>query len=435
MASEDIVQQIKREPVNAEFSYKDNLASVTPSQLGYQYEPKDIFKTIEYSIIGKNEPKGVINGSELKPTVVEGDLQKFIVEFEKLASNIPKIKVDNKELLLNQELLTSIIVLNEDKTGITLEKNNLILVLNNLLNKPPGTTTVKLLDGIVVDRDVGDQGQGVKKAEATAEFQKWLINPDKYASINLSPIAIPAKIIEIKEYSQQLNAVLQEAIEGWVSNNQGLYNVAVKEIGGDNRVANVNAESTTVMASTYKMFLAVIAYQMVELGEIDSSTIIYKGNDVYECIEGAIKFSENECTAALGRYIGWSKLDQKVKTLGFNDVFLNNYVSRDPSTADKTASALSLVDLLVEIDSGKIINEVHREYLLSSMKNQYYRDGIPVGSKGLVANKVGFLDNLKHDMAIVYGPNSNYAIVILSNNSSWQKIADLSAIVSKIINN
>ena len=65
---------------------------------------------------------------------------------------------------------------------------------------------------------------------------------------------------------------------------------------------------------------------------------------------------------------------------------------------------------------------VHRDLQL---KRNIYRQGIPAGANGQVANKVGFLDGLLHDAAIIYGPTGPIVLSIMSDGSSWATLADL----------
>jgi beta-lactamase class A len=59
------------------------------------------------------------------------------------------------------------------------------------------------------------------------------------------------------------------------------------------------------------------------------------------------------------------------------------------------------------------------------MKRNIYRQGIPKGINATVANKVGFLDGLLHDAAIVYASTGPYVLVIMTDGSSWANIAEL----------
>jgi beta-lactamase class A len=59
------------------------------------------------------------------------------------------------------------------------------------------------------------------------------------------------------------------------------------------------------------------------------------------------------------------------------------------------------------------------------MKANVYRKGIPAGVQGTVADKVGFMNGLLHDAAIVYSPKGTYVIAVMTDGSSWATIADL----------
>ena len=66
------------------------------------------------------------------------------------------------------------------------------------------------------------------------------------------------------------------------------------------------------------------------------------------------------------------------------------------------------------------------------MQRNIYRQGIPAGASGSVADKVGFLNGLLHDAAIVYSPKGTYALVIMTDGSSWAEIADITRQIEKL---
>ena len=60
------------------------------------------------------------------------------------------------------------------------------------------------------------------------------------------------------------------------------------------------------------------------------------------------------------------------------------------------------------------------------MKENVYVSGIPTGVPGAtVADKVGFMDGLLHDAAIIYSTKGDYVLIIMTNGSSWGNIAAL----------
>ena len=68
--------------------------------------------------------------------------------------------------------------------------------------------------------------------------------------------------------------------------------------------------------------------------------------------------------------------------------------------------------------------------LIDTMTANIYREGIPAGVLNItVADKVGFQNELLHDTAIIYSPNGAYVLTILTENSSWANIAELTQLI------
>jgi hypothetical protein len=81
---------------------------------------------------------------------------------------------------------------------------------------------------------------------------------------------------------------------------------------------------------------------------------------------------------------------------------------------------------MASLERGQLsISASSRSKLISALQRNIYRQGIPAGAKGGVADKVGFIDRLLHDTAIVYSPNGTYALTIMTDGSSWANIAQL----------
>lgn len=90
---------------------------------------------------------------------------------------------------------------------------------------------------------------------------------------------------------------------------------------------------------------------------------------------------------------------------------------------------------MAQLSGGSLVGQGNTNQLISYMKRQTYRNGIPAGSRGAaVADKVGFLDAYIHDVGIVYGSKSTYALVIMSEGSSWTNVRDLAQAVYDFMN-
>jgi len=221
----------------------------------------------------------------------------------------------------------------------------------------------------------------------------------------------------------------------WLETHAGSYQVAIRELGGQGREASYNVSQQTVMASTYKTFLAFVAYKQAENGALDLNMGLVNGRNIEQCIEVMIVNSDNDCPIALGKHIGWAKVDEIIAANGFSNVRLNNYTAAGRLSGDKLVNAREQASFLAQLSEGVLINQANTARLLDYMKRQIYRAGIPAGSKGaVVADKVGFLEGYLHDVGIVYGPKSTYALVIMSKGSSWASISDLALAVYELMN-
>jgi beta-lactamase class A len=171
-------------------------------------------------------------------------------------------------------------------------------------------------------------------------------------------------------------------------------------------------------ASIYKLYLADVVYDKITKGNMSLSDKAMTGKTVKQCIDLMIVQSDNPCAHALGDIVSWSNNNQFLASQGFGSTTLKK--SGSMTTANDTAN------FLIKLQTGSLISPVHTSSLLSMMKRQIYRSGIPAGSSGPVANKVGFINELNHDAGIVYHPRGNYVLVIMTKNSSYANIADLS---------
>jgi beta-lactamase class A len=112
-----------------------------------------------------------------------------------------------------------------------------------------------------------------------------------------------------------------------------------------------------------------------------------------------------------------------IKAAGFKSTNIDN-----SGGGYMSSTASDIAKLLKGFYDGSLLSASSTAYLFNLMENQVYRSGIPAGSPGAtVADKVGFLDSWNHDAAIVYGPHTTYILVIMTTNSSFSQIKDLSS--------
>ena len=183
------------------------------------------------------------------------------------------------------------------------------------------------------------------------------------------------------------------------------------ELNGKKRRANYNGDKQFVTASTYKLFVAYSLMKQIDAGKRD-----WDSNAA--CFNKMISYSDNACAESFLNSLGLSNVTKDIQAIGLkNSTFMK---SGGPFT---TANDLSL--LLGMIATGQNFSSVNQQRLIAAMKANVYRKGVPAGANGTVADKVGFLNGLLHDAAIVYGSNGTYVLAVMTDGSSWATIADL----------
>lgn len=146
-----------------------------------------------------------------------------------------------------------------------------------------------------------------------------------------------------------------------------------------------------------------------------------------QCFEDMIAKSDNACAESLLMKVGLRKQTDEMNDLGLkSSTFMK---SGGPFT---TANDLAI--FLASLESGQSLQGESRSRLIGSMTRNIYRQGVPAGASGTVADKVGFMNGLLHDAAIVYSPSGTYALAVMTEGSSWAAIADLTREIEKIRN-
>ena len=329
-----------------------------------------------------------------------------------------------KEITISQNDVVSWLNFNSDGDQLTFEisseKSNEYFSkqILPLVEKPAGApTVVTTRDFKEISRVPGQNGQTLNSAQTRANLYNVLIGQAKVATAATQ--AIPAKTINNRSYTKT-NDGIKALIAQYAEDNPGSYGIAFQEISGGGTGASYQGDKQFITASTYKLFAAYGTLQKVDSGEWTwSDGNIASGRNLETCFTDMIVNSDNPCGEALLAKLGFTSLTKNLQSIGLtNTTFLKG---DSPLT---TAVDLSL--FLQKLKNGDLdISNQSRDKLLGLMSRQVYRQGVPAGSKGSVADKVGFLNGLLHDASIVTLPETTYVLVVMSDGSSWSKIAEL----------
>jgi len=212
---------------------------------------------------------------------------------------------------------------------------------------------------------------------------------------------------------------IANVVNEFAGSHSGTYKVALTELSGSDEHISIDGDVPITTASTYKLFVAYSTILSIEAGNWSWTDVTSTGQDVATCFDLMIEDSDNDSAIALLQHLGNATVQADAAKAGAtNTVFLDDDIT---STANDEALLLSKLEtgtLPIAVDDA--------QKWLSAMEANEYRDGIPAGlSTMVVADKVGFLDELLHDAAIVYSPKGTYVLVVLTDGATWPDIAAL----------
>jgi beta-lactamase class A len=239
--------------------------------------------------------------------------------------------------------------------------------------------------------------------------------------VTLAVTAQPPHETFVRTYSTS-DAGLLAIVKDWQATHYGDYAVIVRELGGQNRYAEVDPDRSFVTASTFKMFVYYAVQQRIQNGSLSYSSMTDMGWTVEDCLTEMIVHSTNPCAITLTDLLGWQWTEDVVRQAGFSNTYLNNQ-----GGGDKHSTVRDETNFMMRLYYGTLMGREATDRLLGYFKRQIWRGGIPSGvPKGTeVADKVGLYDGWVHDVGIIYGPKSTYILGIMSKGGSDPDFADL----------
>jgi hypothetical protein len=240
------------------------------------------------------------------------------------------------------------------------------------------------------------------------------------------PAAQPAVAPPAVDHSAQVQAVLNS----WnASHASQKWSVVVQGIGTDQTKAALNPNNSYNTASVYKLFMMYPLFKSYSLDSLATASVNVEGRgstSLKNCVELAIKNSDNPCGEAMGYKLGWGRATTLLKQLGMTGTNLNS------SNLTTTAADANLY--LQRLYAGQLMSPDEQQYLLGLMQQQKYRGGIPAGCSGcIVDDKTGDLGVVRHDVGIVQDADKVYSLSIMTNGASYAQIAQLTSQIQAAI--
>ena len=428
-----VAPQRNRSPVNARVIIRDDGVEISPSLNGREL---DVLKTL-HSLSQQDLMLGAENEVELIfqeiwPSYSDVDAASLKQSAETLIARRVDFVLPNQEIIqsdasdraawlkIDADLSGGLILeIDEERFAEFVRRE-----VGQRIYRQPTATVITLSDGREVSRQLGDAGLTVDLVDLTTKIRDvWLKQSTNQLNIMVKTVVLDSPQEFISNYTSS-----QVGLQTYYNTlaDQGI-KVIFKQFGGAGWQAGVGQTDSVVAASTYKLFVALRLFDEVNSGRTDWQEEVVSGQIAEQCLKSMIVLSDNACPEAWLKKWGRSNI---------NNYLYNRGISRATTFTDMVAARTSAADLALVLEKlyyRDWFNSEDGALLNTYMANQVYRRGIPAGSAGVVANKVGFLNDYLHDAALVYHPKGNYVLVILTKGTSWSKIAEITRQTEAIV--
>ncbi len=220
----------------------------------------------------------------------------------------------------------------------------------------------------------------------------------------------PADPVPQTEQSQlAATAVTASSLQQLMDNfgQSGTYSLYVKDLN-TGQLGVVGPDRSFRSASLYKLFVASEIYRRIDNGTLSYTSVAGSGtgNNVAGCLNLMITISDNGCGNALGSLVGWNNLTQTLRAQGFGGTSLNQPMVTTPRDVGT---------LFERLYAGTLLSPDSSANFLALLKAQKVNNRLPQGlpASTTFAHKTGDLDGFLHDSGIVYGPKTNYLVVMM----------------------
>lgn len=413
------------EPVNGTIVYDvdDKALKVVDASRGGSCNPDELRQKLEKVSARLNPEKITLEGTSSAPEVSTEVAQK---EYERIVKELDQgvtLKVQDKTEHIDKAVATSWVTYSVQDGTLTLalQGDAATAWLKEKYDKKftydAGTTVVTVKDYAESSRETGKSGSSLNTSATITELTKELTGDVEAASLVADTIEPK---VEYKRTYSPSNAELSKVMKDYTATHSGSYGVKMVELSGTRRNAAFNSTKTFTTASTYKMFVAYSVLLRIESGEMKWTDTSYGGLSVSTCFDRMLKLSNNECAVWFLLKISYPTVTAEAHAIGATHTNFNRNTGIT-STADDEAHLLS------QLYTGQILSQqASRDRFIATMKGNVYVAGIPTGiPDATIADKVGFMDGLLHDAAIVYSKKGDYVLIIMTDNASWANIAEL----------
>ncbi|HLQ39712.1 MAG TPA: serine hydrolase [Tetragenococcus sp.] len=238
--------------------------------------------------------------------------------------------------------------------------------------------------------------------------------------------------------------MLKQQIQQFISEQEGNVGVYIKNLKTAEEI-RINEEKVFPSASTIKLTIMIEIFQQVKDGKLSLNKKITLTEEMLTDGDGILKelalghqftireimtlmiiLSDNMATNILIDLLSMEAINQNIADMGLKKTRLQRKMM-DLKAAEEgrenQITAREAGEIMQMIYAGKCVDQKASEEMLAILKKQQVsgRLDLYLPEEVVIAHKTGDLDCLEHDAGIVYLPENNYIIVVLTNEGKSNK--------------
>ena len=282
----------------------------------------------------------------------------------------------------------------------------------------PGVSKVSTHDFKETSRVNGSDGRELDMPKAVQSVMDYIKGRNQKA-IGATKVVGPTTTYK-RSYSPTSTG-FSALLAQYAEDTPGTWGLAFTELSGVRhpRDASYKGDVHMKSAGVHSLYLAYTYVLQKSAGTVRPVDDISGGTNAADCFKLMLQQADVGCTRGFYNKFGYATINSRAKEIPLK----NTEFAGD----DTLTSANDLQKLMVGLYKNTIARSQDGQSILSATRASREGDGIPAGSNGIsVAHVTGGSDTVHNDTAIVYDSNYGaYAVTVLSEDSSWDKVAEL----------
>ncbi len=269
---------------------------------------------------------------------------------------------------------------------------------------------------------------------------------DSVRSVPLPAAALQVAKLPVVQINPDDWQSLASAVRGRARRFTGVSGYIIKDLKSGH-VAAAHEDTVFPSASLIKLPIMCAAFQAVHEGKLSLATalILQKGDKRggsgiiklaplgtvltnRELLEEMIVHSDNTAANLIVRQLGIDYLQSTFTQLGLQDTQIHEngfQLTPRPVADDNMTSPRDMAFLLEKIYQRQLVSAEASDEMLDILKHQHLRDRLPrfLPAGWQIAHKTGLLRKACHDVGIVFTPQGDYMICVLTSHDATYKMA------------